>query len=495
MAEQLEPIGRTVEVDEVSITAPGLSGVVSVHYEGAAGLRAADMATPEFVAALERTGTREQLTVEIADPVEYPTEGTLTTRSTSTGEPGIALEVPGPGSDLGQVLLMSDEDGVLSWHLPDDIERAEVPSRGADRRTYTIPRRVITEPEGGSRGILGAIGKKVLKVLVFDLSDEILGAVGDFFVRRWEEKHRGHRLRGLVAGTIAKDDVPNLTVEDVRELGAGRALLFIHGTGSRSSSGLKRLPDPVFESLNKRYEGRVAGFDHPTIGFSPTENASWLAELLAEADTSLDVDIVAHSRGGLVARVLAEQPAAAGLDPARIRVSSTVFVATPNAGTALADFDHLGDLLDRLTNLLELVPDNPVTDPLEVILTVVKQLAVGAFKGLDGLTSMNPAGDYLKKCLNVSSSTEATYRAVASDFEPLGDAPLTRIARDAATDAIFSGAENDLVVPTAGVYSKNGGSRFPIPEPLIFDAAAAIDHSSYWAEPRLHDAFDEWLAG
>ena len=172
-----------------------------------------------------------------------------------------------------------------------------------------------------------------------------------------------------------------------------------------------------------------------------------------------------------------------------------VFVATPNAGTALADFEHVGKLIDVLTNLLELVPDNPVTDPLEVILTLVEQLAVGALKGLDGLGSMNPSGDYLQKFLNVPSSAEVDYRGVASNFEPTGEASLARVARDAVTDAIFAAGHNDLVVPTEGVYAANKASTFPIQDPLLFAAEDGIDHSSFWTQPALHEAFDRWLNG
>ena len=409
--------------------------------------------------------------------------------------PACALEVPGPGTGLGQVLLASDEDGVLSWHFPDDVAPVETPARGGDRRTYTIPRRVITEPEVGARGILGAIGKKVLKVLVFDLIDRVAGEVGDYFVSRWEAKQRPHRLRSLAAGSQGNADVPSLDPADLARLGEGRSLLFLHGTASRCHSALARLPDSVLERLNERYGGRVFGFDHPTISVEPTENARWLSGQVTAAGATLDLDLVAHSRGGLVARVLAEQPSAARVDPNSLRVGTVVFVATPNAGTALADFEHAGKLIDVLTNLLELVPDNPVTDPLEVILTLVKQLAVGALKGLDGLGSMNPSGDYLQKFLNVPSSAEVDYRGVASNFEPTGEASLARVARDAVTDAIFAPAHNDLVVPTEGVYAANKASTFPIQDPLLFAAEDGIDHSSFWTQPALHEAFDRWLTG
>jgi pimeloyl-ACP methyl ester carboxylesterase len=330
---------------------------------------------------------------------------------------------------------------------------------------------------------------------VFDLLDRVAGEVGEHFVRRWEEKKRPHRMRSIEPGTLAAGDVPDLGADELGKLAEGRTLLFIHGTASRCHSGFGRLPDPVLERLGDRYAGRVAGFDHPTIGYSPTENATWLGEQFRELSSPLEVDVIAHSRGGLVTRVLSEQPGAAGLDPGAFRVRSAVFVGTPNAGTPLADFDHLGKLVDNLTNLLELVPDNPVTDPLEVILSVVKQLAVGALKGLDGLTAMSPGGPYLSEFLNVPSGGGADYRAVCSNFEPAEAAPLGRIARDLATDAIFDDHPNDLVVPTVGVHAENGSSHFPVADPLTLDAREAVDHSSFWVHPRVHEAFERWLPG
>ena len=53
-----------------------------------------------------------------------------------------------------------------------------------------------------------------------------------------------------------------------------------------------------------------------------------------------------------------------------ITVNRLVMVGTPNAGTALADVDHLDQLLDRYLNLLQFVPDNGVTDFLDVLLSV-----------------------------------------------------------------------------------------------------------------------------
>ena len=438
-------------------------------------MRGIDLGTPAFDAALDETGMLEQLTVVIDQPSEIPMPGATQTRSLRTGGDGIEVTVPGPGSGLGQVLLSVGENGALTWHFAEESGTAGVRS-GADTRTYVVPRAVVP-PSGAAetRGLLGAVGRKLLKVLTFDLMDKAAGAVGDFFARRWEGTHRPHRLREIAAANVADGAVPNLSPDRLGHLGTGRTLLFIHGTASRTNSAFATIPPALFETLSRRYDCRLLAFDHPTIGSTPTENADWLRQHLGEAGATLDVDIVSHSRGGLVARMLAERPGDGASPAGGLKVGRVVFVATPNAGTALADFNRLGDFVDRLTNLLDLAPDNPVTEPLATIITVVKQLAVGALNGLDGLTSMTPDGAYLAK-LNAACGSKAVYHAVASNFEPAPDSSLATIARDAATDFVFRQQPNDLVVPTAGVYEQNGGSLFPIADPLIFEAAAAVSH-------------------
>jgi pimeloyl-ACP methyl ester carboxylesterase len=260
---------------------------------------------------------------------------------------------------------------------------------------------------------------------------------------------------------------------------------------SQAHTGLQRFPPGLLQQLHDRYDGRVFAFDHFTVSADPTENVRWLAGQLPDA-AGLTVDIVAHSRGGLVGRVLAERGTELGLD-GKITVRTLIMVGTPNAGTALADREHLGGLLDRVTNLVQLIPDNPVSDTIEIVITVLKQLAVGAVGGLAGLMSMNPRGHYLTGFLNKPASTNATYRAVASNFEPLAGSPLLRIARDATADIVFSSTHNDLIVPTDGVYKVPGLDGFAPADPLIFPAETGVDHSSYWNQPAFADRILTWL--
>ena len=120
-----------------------------------------------------------------------------------------------------------------------------------------------------------------------------------------------------------------------------------------------------------------------------------------------------------------------------------------------------------------------------MILTLVKQLAVGALKGLDGLRSMNPSGDYLQKFLNVPSSAEVDYRGVAPIRTDRRG--VARARARAVTDAIFAAAHNDLVVPTEGVYAANKASTFPI-RTLAVRRRGRYRALELWTEPALHEA-------
>ncbi len=209
----------------------------------------------------------------------------------------------------------------------------------------------------------------------------------------------------------------------------------------------------------------------------------------------LDVDVVCHSRGGHVARNLAERQSGLPLAGKSLNVNQVVFVASPNRGTALADPDYMGDFVDAHTNILSVLPDNAITDVLEVIVAVVKQLAVGALKGLEGLASMDPTGDYVRNYLNSGPGTSTLYRAIAANFEPT-DKKFKPWAKDKLMDRIFK-EHNDLVVPTDGVFEKNGDKMFPISvdRRLELGAAEGVHHGSFFSNPKVVGKLSEWLTG
>ncbi|MEO9153135.1 MAG: alpha/beta hydrolase, partial [Lapillicoccus sp.] len=477
--------------DSVVITTPGLSGRVEVHQPGSDGMRGAEDASEQFRQALADAGVSEQLTVEISGQSEL--DGNGGSRAGGGGDE-IVLETPAPGDGNGQILLYAAEDGSLSWHLPDSVPAGEVPSRGGERRTYRLPREVVIasqDAEGsGQRGVLGAVGTKLFKLLVFPLIDPVLGKVGDYFAGKWEQKNRRNQVRwfapdgfrGLAAAPFGADDWATLR--------GGPALLFVHGTFAQAHTAYGAVAPDVMATLHERYAGRVFAVDHFTVSATPHDNVTWLAEQISGGEP-LVLDVVTHSRGGLVGRALAERAAELGFAD-KLTVRTLVMVASPNAGTALADKDHLSAMLDRVTDLVQFVPDNGVTDVVGMVLAILKQLTIGAFGGLEGIMSMNPKGDYLT-AFNETPGSGATYRAMTSNYEPPTGSSLARVARDAGMDVVFAAAKNDLVVPTEGAFEVEGATGFPIADPYVFPDSAGVDHCGYFGRPEFGPQLLEWL--
>jgi len=96
------------------------------------------------------------------------------------------------------------------------------------------------------------------------------------------------------------------------------------------------------EELQRLYEGRVVAFNHPTISEDPEQNARWFLQekVKQSGELPLDLDIICHSRGGLVSRVLAGELGRCPMRP-NIQVRRIIFAGTPNHGTDLADREHL----------------------------------------------------------------------------------------------------------------------------------------------------------
>jgi hypothetical protein len=494
---QLDPDGGVVEAGDVRLVTPGVTGVAEGVRPAAGATRAPGQVSERLSEALAAADLREQVDVELAGVEVLPTpaarrpgRGGSAVAGTAAAE--IVAQVPGPGAGRGQVALLVDEDGLLSWHLP--RQPAAGRSGGAATRgaapalTYRIPVRLPVGDAAAGRGPLGWAGRKVVKFLAFPLGDAI-GRAGTYVVSRWERRNRPYGLS--FAGRPGDG-----AAVDWEALTAGPVLLLVHGTFSRGASAFAGITGGLVPELARdRYEGRVLVFDHPSVSEGPLANAQWFADQVVAGtpgtpDARLVLDVVAHSRGGLVARALAEQQASLELSGRRIDVRTLVFVGTPNAGTALADTDHLGDLVDVYTNVLDLVPDVGAVDALQVVFEVVKQLATGVAEGLDGLMAMNPGGEYLA-ALNGAAAERPGYAAVAADFEPAGG-NLRHRAVDLLADRVF-GAENDLVVPRNGVWEIPGGSLVPADRRLSIASDRAVAHTRYFGLPDVADVLRTWL--
>jgi len=508
MATQLTGSPQPVTLGEgYQIRAPGVRGSAELRRPRPAAdrsrARVAEDGTGALDAALANTHFTEVRQISLALQPALAAAEARALRSVD-GQEMLELQVPDLGTETGQVVLACDETGVLTWHLPvEEQQRIETPAtRGAGRvKHFLIP---ATRPQPasaeatGKRSLLGVIGRKLLKVLVYPLLDPVIGAISEAFAQRWEAAKRPYGLRDFAPGNFRNPAGPPLTDADWSRLGAGPALLFIHGTFSTAHSAFSEISDDTFAELHRRYGGRVFAFNHHTLSHDPRRNVEWLLARLPR-DRRLQVDIVCHSRGGLVARTLAQHPSAFGLDTSPLQVRRVVFAGVPNNGTALTHPDHMVRMLDRYTTALNLFPTGVVTETLEVILTALKVLGHGALHGLDGLAAMRPGGDFLAT-LNAGRENGDGYHAIAADFEPADQglrALLTGKVADAVMDRVFSDVPNDLVVPEPGVHGDNGNPAFPIPPArrLLVPLEAGIIHTTLFSHPPAQARLRDWLPG
>jgi triacylglycerol esterase/lipase EstA (alpha/beta hydrolase family) len=135
-----------------------------------------------------------------------------------------------------------------------------------------------------------------------------------------------------------------------------RVLLLVHGTFSSTIAafapmGLVPGAEGFLPTVLSTYDA-VIGYDHRTLSVDPRQNA---VDLLTELrrhhpGTDLTIDIITHSRGGLVTRSFVEAVLPQSNWPAV--VDNIVFVASTNGGTHLADPARWHDLIDLYTNLV-----------------------------------------------------------------------------------------------------------------------------------------------
>lgn len=493
--------GSSSSVDlggEYRLTAPGLVGTAAVFDGRGAGTRGggSERATGALDAALASSDLREVRSIVIAATRRAIPPGDLV-RTTANDE-GVILEVPDLGPTVGQLVMAIDEGGAITWHHPvDQAGHLETSARrgiGTTKRFViraTVPAPSTTDPT--ARSLTWVAGKKILKILVYPIADTVLQTAARYFAGKWEERYRPYRIRWFTPDNYRTAAAPEIDAAGWQTLAGGRALLFIHGTFCQSFSAFHGVPPAVMSQLHERYQGRVFAFDHFSLSHDPERN---LVEFLDRLPSGieLELDVISHSRGGLVARVFAGETALGPISPIQVRRS--VFVASPNHGTVLADAEHISAFIDRYTSILNLVPPGPhevVTDILEAIITAVKMIGNAALEGLPGLTAMNPHSDLLQH-LNQGTGTAGAYYGVTADYEPQGG--LVPLITDGVMDRVFQNAANDLVVPTLGVFEGGNDPAFPIPEDRVlqFGRNKGVSHNAFFSQPDFNTTLLEWLS-
>jgi hypothetical protein len=510
----MEPLtggNEAVRLGDVTLMAPGLKGTARVLAGTRGEVRAAESTTDLLDDLMQRADMRSMRTVEIR-AAALPSAATGGQRAGGDDD-AMRLDVPDLGEDAEQVVLAVDEAGAMTWHVATDIRQADVDQpagarasasrSGGPSRRFVIPRRALEVDDAADathRALLGSLGRKLLKVIVYPVTDVLLGKPARAIAEHWEGEHRAYGLRHFTPANyrLPADPSMALTADSARALTGGRSLLFVHGTFSTAHGAFHDIPPALMQELHTRYDGRVFAFNHFSLSHDPCENVRRFNHMLQQVlpNDTLDVDIVAHSRGGLVARTIADGHDVFGLEESRVRVQRAVFAGVPNQGTALARPDHMMDMIDRFTTALNFLPPGGVADLFEGVLIAVKIAGHGALNALQGLRSMDPDGDFLK-ALNSPGRRHDGFLAISANYEPRDAGLRGLVGRTAnrALDTVFGGDGNDLVVPERGVYDTNGCDSFPIEEArcLRLSTDAGVMHTSMFGHPAVATHLRDWL--
>lgn len=480
-----------------SLQAPGLRATVETIKKDKAPTRGG-VAKPEvnqeqLMGALELNDIVLMNQFEITiDADQHAGEKEATTRSgglktrTSLGEPAMVLRSPKTRPNMESAVLYTDESGEQRWIFPHETTDKEF--------AFALPRekaKVAPEPgeETKTRGAITRGIRKVVQVVAW-LFDKQIGKAAVKLAQRFEEKKRPY-------GFVALNDQGFTDKVPWREINGRRSLLLLHGTFSTGPDAFDGLAkSQLLDDFLKGYGGRVFAFNHPSLHKTPAENIDYLLKNLPNDIKSLDVDIVTHSRGGLVGRALCARQGK--LDGERnLKVNRAILVAGPHSGTPLANPEHMVKLIDTYTNLLTKLPDNVVTIVLEAIVSVVKILGGAATGHLPGLVSMLPQGDFLEQ-LDQKNLGETELYAMGARYSPKDPRLLVRLGQQAmmlAMSKIF-GEDSDLVVPTSGVWSTAANTGpFPIAKNHreVYEFDANIHHLNFFQHEAVNQQLLNWL--
>lgn len=408
-----------------------------------------------------------------------------------------------PARDDGRAAVrLVRDDGLLRWVY----EPPARPRSGSPRRSWRAvgldPRETVERiafPELGENAVTAGLQKLDLRL------NPVLGtlAAPPQGLRRWS----GQGWEPLPAGALAGLQ--------------GRVLVLVHGTFSASAMYAREFAATaegraLFERLTRPDGGYAAvlAFDHPTLSVAPWLNALALRDALA--DCPAELDLLGHSRGGLVIAWLLR------LAPA-LRARQALFVGSPLAGTSLAAPDKLRQALDTLASVADALADAaaragqvlPGLQPLSlgvaglaVVLGRVLQLgsrlplADAAVGLVPGLLAQGRVANNLELAQLWPLPPGVDVHAIGGSFRPREvDEPLWKLWKRIThlkDQAAYHGADlifdqpNDLVVDSAAMHQL-GSQWLAPPHWQDLGASATTHHCNYFQDGRVLAWLDQRL--
>lgn len=399
---------------------------------------------------------------------------------------GMVYDVTLPQSGLrGGVVLGAGDDAdiipdTLRFPVYRHLDRSKPPEGGAQSVPGVLGAGDVGEVIAGIAG--SEVIKHVLHVIKAPLENTLRQAVA-----AWEGEPFVTSIQpdGTPGQPIAGAEAWRSRFDPARE---HRVLLYIHGFNSTVATSM---PIQWVQSFGTMYDA-VLGYNHPTFTRDPIQNA---AELLAQLppDVRLKVDVVAHSRGGLVARSLVElQP-----NSPKLQIARLLTCGAPHAGTVIAEHERWDRIVSiGFTALSWLTTVSSVgtgitfvTRGLELLLRAGGQFVFD----LPGLEVMNPSSSFLRH-LNAPSefAQPVRYAAVSSNFNGIKMAQRNfRHALRSMAAQVFFQLPNDLVVPTASMSQIDTPETAPLGGRVF---QTDVDHFSYFLENDVQNFAETFLS-
>ncbi|TXE07830.1 CHAT domain-containing protein [Gelidibacter salicanalis] len=294
-------------------------------------------------------------------------------------------------------------------------------------------------------------------------------------------------------------------------------LLLLHGTLSTTVDAFNKLYDhnDAWDKIIDIYDDRILALEHYTLSLNPLQNA---LDFLNDCPKGCSIDIISHSRGGLIADILAKcdhRNTIVGFSSTeigilssdeneeknlqllnlineiarikRITINKVVRVASPASGTTILSrrVDHFFNLFLNAV-VLAFGAGNPIYHSVKAFLLELVSQKENPLV-LPGLNAMMPESLF-QKMMNSSETT------VVSDlYNIAGDADaggLNFSSLKVILANLFYQSENDLVVDTKrmehGVKRRDGIYKF-------LAKGSTINHFNYFSADNSSLAIVEAL--
>lgn len=456
----------------------------------------------ELARALQLAGNEQIAGVTLA-PHDQPIQGA------HAGEiqHGFLVQSNDPDIMHADVVIFSEVGSdIIQFGFPEDMQKTDGLAEFApelavsDSGAYTLGFFPAIPASGGNTR--GAIKKWIAHAALKIARKEATKAIEE--IARLAEKE-AKPTTGFIAMESGYKQIAN--AQQMGRSEQKRVLLFVHGIFSSIEGGFHALGEPggnsTLQQLLNRYGNNVFGYDHWTISKTPSENAIDLLKAIPEG-ANWTVDVVSHSRGGLITRTLFANPndqhlpqtedlrQIAALRQGKIaNVGDVIFVAGANQGSPLAE----KETLKKFLKVAGVLASKSQCFALDVVIGLLRTLLSAAYS-LPSIEQLDSNSSQLITDLNKMGSIVAgdDIYGVRANFDRAG---WSWKEAAALMEHWLMPEPNDLVVPYAGVVANP-----PIPddEPRMRDFArngsqSAVWHTNYFEQPETHDFLLQHLTG